>query len=154
LPTKEKNTLQIWDEEKQNLKEISKADGIIDGISSIALNHQGILLSVSSLDGTIVRFFKVEDIEAISIVKEFKRGRHPVNVFNLDFNFGSEFLAMSTDSNTLHVFPVPRVLRHKGNLAESEYQENSESPESLGKSYIGAGNFFYKMLGGTEGSYQ
>jgi hypothetical protein len=83
------------------------------------LNQSGFLLAISSASGKHLTFFKVEELDAISKVKYFDRGRSRVTVFSMQFNQSSSFLTMTTDSNTIHVFPVPRVLRHKGDLAVS-----------------------------------
>lgn len=137
LPSKVPNQILIW--ENGVLKE--HKDQIDGKFSGLALNFQGTLLAISSLTGKHVRFFKVENLEDINFIKMFDRGRHEVTTLSMQFNLKSEFLTMTTDSNTIHVFPVPRVLRQNV-MSESV----SESQQPIDQSLVGVGGFFHKYL--------
>lgn len=73
----------------------------------MTLNNQGYMFALSSLNGKHVRIYKVENIDEIEHLKNFDRGRHEVDTYSLQFNQKSDFLTMTTDSNTIHVFPAP-----------------------------------------------
>lgn len=76
-------------------------------IRLLCLNYEGTLLATVSDQGTVVRVFDVSDKLKAQLVKpkyEFRRGRTPVIVTHLCFDPQSEWLALMSLNETIHIF--------------------------------------------------
>ncbi|EST09237.1 WD40 repeat [Kalmanozyma brasiliensis GHG001] len=72
-------------------------------ISALALNSTGTLLATASDKGTVIRIFSVP---AAQKVHQFRRGSYAARIFSLNFNAVSTLLAVSSDTETVHIFKL------------------------------------------------
>lgn len=74
-------------------------------ISSVSFNFDGTLLATASDKGTIIRVFNVPDA---SCLHHFRRGTYPATIYGMTFNMQSNLLAVSSDSDTIHIFKLKK----------------------------------------------
>lgn len=74
-------------------------------LSAVAFNADGTLLATSSDKGTIVRVFS---IPTSTKVHQFRRGTYPSKIFSMNFNLSSSLLAVSSATETVHIFRLGR----------------------------------------------
>lgn len=72
-------------------------------ISCLSINNDGTLLATASDKGTIIRIFS---IPTSSKLFQFRRGTYPSRIFSMSFNLASTLLAVSSASETIHVFKL------------------------------------------------
>ncbi len=72
-------------------------------ISAASFSFNGSLLATSSDKGTIIRVFSVPDAECLH---HFRRGTYPATIYGMNFNLQSNLLAVSSDSDTIHIFKL------------------------------------------------
>ncbi|XP_050238565.1 autophagy-related protein 18a [Mercurialis annua] len=70
-------------------------------ISCFALTQDGQLLATSSTKGTLVRVFNTADG---SLLQEVRRGADRAEIYSLAFSSTAQWLAVSSDKGTVHVF--------------------------------------------------
>lgn len=70
-------------------------------IAKIALNNSGEILATTSEAGTLVRIFNTSNGNRLH---EFRRGSSQCKIHSMCFDKNSDFLALSSDSGTLHIF--------------------------------------------------
>ncbi|CAH9075948.1 unnamed protein product [Cuscuta epithymum] len=70
-------------------------------ISSFALTNDGKLLASASSKGTLVRVFNTLDG---SLLQELRRGADRAEIYSLSFSPTAQWLAVSSDKGTVHVF--------------------------------------------------
>lgn len=75
----------------------------ISPIVCMELNFDGSLLATASEKGTIIRIF---DTYNGYLKQELRRGKDQANIYSIAFNETSEFLAVSSDKGTIHVFSI------------------------------------------------
>lgn len=72
-------------------------------ISALALNSTGTLLATASDKGTVIRVFSVP---AAQKLHQFRRGSYAAKIYSLNFNAVSTLLAVSSDTETVHIFKL------------------------------------------------
>lgn len=72
-------------------------------ISALALNATGTLLATASDKGTVIRVFS---IPAAQKLHQFRRGSYAARIYSLNFNAVSTLLAVSSDTETVHIFKL------------------------------------------------
>lgn len=72
-------------------------------ISALALNSTGTLLATASDKGTVIRVFSVP---AAAKLHQFRRGSYAARIYSLNFNAVSTLLAVSSDTETVHIFKL------------------------------------------------
>ena len=72
-------------------------------VAFLSLNSTGTLLATCSDKGTVIRVFSVPGADKIA---QFRRGSYPAKIFSLNFNLMSTLLAVSSDSDTIHIFKL------------------------------------------------
>ncbi|TKY85571.1 hypothetical protein EX895_005733 [Sporisorium graminicola] len=72
-------------------------------ISALALNSTGTLLATASDKGTVIRVFSVP---AAQKLHQFRRGSYAARIYSLNFNAVSTLLAVSSDTETVHIFKL------------------------------------------------
>ncbi|KAI5680416.1 hypothetical protein M9H77_01643 [Catharanthus roseus] len=87
-------------------------------IACFTLSKDGHLLATASTKGTLVRIFNTQDG---TLLQEVRRGADRAEIYSLSFSPCSQWLAVSSDKGTVHVFSLKINL---GNLGS----ENSNSP--------------------------
>lgn len=75
-------------------------------LSALAFNFDGTLLATASDKGTIVRVFS---IPSTTKLYQFRRGTYPARIFSLNFNANSTLLAVSSATETVHVFKLAKA---------------------------------------------
>ena len=72
-------------------------------LAVISLNFDGTRLATASSKGTLVRVF---DTNSGSRLFELRRGAEKVDIYSISFNPQSDWLAVSSDKGTVHVFSL------------------------------------------------
>ena len=98
-------------------------------INILCFNFSGSKLASSSDRGTVIRIFNAESGELIS---ELRRGNTDANIFSLCFSFNDNYLGLTSDHFTCHIFDLKNLK-----------QKSKESNKGYVMSYIsGVGKFF------------
>ncbi|MBA0802540.1 hypothetical protein Gohar_012823, partial [Gossypium harknessii] len=72
-------------------------------IVCFALSQEGQLLATASSKGTLVRIFNTVDG---SLLQEVRRGADRAEIYSLAFSSNAQWLAVSSDKGTVHVFSL------------------------------------------------
>ncbi|KAM1051840.1 hypothetical protein ACFX19_033919 [Malus domestica] len=72
-------------------------------LACLGLMQDGRLLATASSKGTLVRIFNALDG---SLLQEVRRGAERAEIYSLAFSSGAQWLAVSSDKGTVHVFSV------------------------------------------------
>ena len=76
-------------------------------LAAIAFNPSGSKLATASERGTVIRLFNVLDGTRII---EFRRGvKRCAHVYSLAFSQDSEYLALSSNTETIHIFKLDQI---------------------------------------------
>ena len=70
-------------------------------IAAMAISSQGTMLATASDKGTVIRVFSVPDAKKLG---EYRRGSKSARVFSMNFNAVGSLLAVSSDTETVHVY--------------------------------------------------
>ncbi|KAA8543122.1 hypothetical protein F0562_021383 [Nyssa sinensis] len=92
-------------------------------IACFALTQDGQLLATASTKGTLVRIFNTHDG---TLLQEVRRGADRAEIYSLAFSTTAQWLAVSSDKGTVHVFSLKVNL---GNLGSDK--TNSASDPSV-----------------------
>ncbi|CDZ98524.1 wd40 repeat-like protein [Phaffia rhodozyma] len=100
-------------------------------ISFLVLNSAGTLLATASDKGTVIRVWTVPGAEKVA---QFRRGSYPAKIWSINFNLMSTLLAVSSDSDTIHIFqlPKPPVIGDTSAGAKSSYSSLTDPSGSYG----------------------
>ncbi|KAL8192027.1 hypothetical protein R6Q57_028148 [Mikania cordata] len=98
-------------------------------IACFGLAHDGSMLATASNKGTLVRIFNTHDG---TLLREVRRGVDRAEIHSLSFSPTAEWLAVSSDKGTIHVFGVTAV----DNPDHSPTGSPSSSPRALIKGVI------------------
>lgn len=79
-------------------------------LACLALNQHGTLLATASIKGTLIRVF---DTLQKNLVVELRRGADPATLYCINFNRDSEFLCVSSDKGTIHIFALKDTHHNK-----------------------------------------
>lgn len=90
-------------------------------IAAFSLTQDGRLLATASSKGTLVRIFNTLDG---SLLQELRRGADRAEIYSLAFSSNAQWLAVSSDKGTVHVF----TLKVDSGLLANDMPRNS--PES------------------------
>jgi autophagy-related protein 18 len=128
-------------------------------LSCVSLNNDGTLLATSSDKGTIIRVFSVPRAQKLY---QFRRGTYPCKIYSMAFNLNSTFLAVSSATETIHIFrvgaqrtgssgslPAPQGLNK---VRERSLSPASDSPAEEPSSPTGDGLSSMRKNNGTWGS--
>ncbi|XP_054163211.1 WD repeat domain phosphoinositide-interacting protein 4-like [Oppia nitens] len=72
-------------------------------IACLALNKSATLVATASLKGTLIRVF---DTQRRTQVVELRRGADPALLYCIAFSHDSDFLVVSSDKGTVHIFAL------------------------------------------------
>lgn len=70
-------------------------------IAAMAISSQGTMLATASDKGTVIRVFSIPDARKLG---EYRRGSKSARVFSMNFNTVGSLLAVSSDTETVHVY--------------------------------------------------
>ena len=120
FPGQKKGDIHIY---RYDVKKLNIIHAHSTRISCVSLNNDGTLFATASDKGTLIRIFKVNNGE---LYREFRRGKDKAEIFSLSFSNQNEFLCITSDRKTVHIF----------NLVQ-EYENDDENkpkivPESKG----------------------
>lgn len=115
-------------------------------ISALALNSTGTLLATASDKGTVIRVFSVP---AAHKLHQFRRGSYAARIYSLNFNAVSTLLAVSSDTETVHIFKLasgPKFAStSSGGDGVGSFDAASDTSSPPGSTHGGAGR-----VGGYE----
>ena len=72
-------------------------------LAVVVLNFEGTRLATASVKGTLIRVF---DTATGDRLFELRRGAEKVDIYSIAFNMNSDWLAVSSDKGTIHVFSL------------------------------------------------
>ncbi|KAG8486152.1 hypothetical protein CXB51_019518 [Gossypium anomalum] len=93
-------------------------------IACFALSQDGQLLATASTKGTLVRVYNTVDG---SLLQEVRRGADRAEIYSLAFSSNAQWLAVSSDKGTVHVFGLKFNAGSPGSVRS---QSASEPPHS------------------------
>lgn len=102
-------------------------------LSCISLNNEGTLLATASEKGTIIRVFSLPDAQKLF---QFRRGSIPARIYSMSFNATSTLLAVSSATETVHIFRLSSQAKNATSATNSPRRisdgsrERSISPSS------------------------
>ncbi|KAJ3196440.1 autophagy protein [Irineochytrium annulatum] len=70
-------------------------------LSCINFSFDGTMIATSSDKGTVIRVFSVPNGQKLF---QFRRGTYPARIFSIAFDLSSTLLAVSSDTDTIHIF--------------------------------------------------
>ncbi|KAL9030826.1 MAG: hypothetical protein Q9196_001080 [Gyalolechia fulgens] len=99
------------------LEAINVAEAHRSPLSCITFNNTGTLLATASDKGTIIRVFAVPSAKKLY---QFRRGSMPSRINSMAFNATSTLLAVSSASDTVHIFKLttPASSSHSADTAK------------------------------------
>merc|ERR1712064_145758 len=74
-------------------------------VAAMATDYDGTLLATASDKGTILRVYNTA---AEAQIQELRRGADRAEIHSLAFSPSGDFLAVSSDKGTVHIFAVKR----------------------------------------------
>ncbi|OMP03308.1 hypothetical protein COLO4_10500 [Corchorus olitorius] len=72
-------------------------------VTCLALTHDGRVLATASSKGTLIRIFNALDG---TLIQEVRRGADRAEIYSLAFSSTAQWLAVSSDKGTVHVFSL------------------------------------------------
>jgi WD40 repeat protein len=82
-------------------------------ICFLKLNKEGDKLATASKRGNIIRIF---DTIKGCIIQELKRGSGDANIYSINFAFDNNFLAITSDHGTAHIFVINKDMKKITNI--------------------------------------
>jgi len=92
-------------------------------LSCLELSLDGRILATASEKGTLIR---VWNTSTTNILQEVRRGLDTAVIFSIAISRSCDFLAVSSDKGTVHVFPL-RCFTSSGDQSEEEEDSNNHS---------------------------
>ena len=92
---------------------VSAHDG---GLAALGVAGDGKLLATASEKGTLVRVFNADSGQ---LTHELRRGVDRADIYCLQFNLASEFLAVTSDKGTVHLFNLSKAAGSSGQNMKS-----------------------------------
>ncbi|XP_044151990.1 WD repeat domain phosphoinositide-interacting protein 1 [Bufo gargarizans] len=100
-------------------------------LAAIAFNSTGTKLASASEKGTVIRVFSIPEGQRLY---EFRRGmKRYVNISSLVFSMDSQFLCVSSNTETVHIFKLEHVPERS--------EENSSWSGYMGKMFMAASTY-------------
>lgn len=91
-----------------------------DSITYLSINHEGTLLATSNEKGTIIKIHSCVNGDLLS---QFKRGKEKAEIHCICFDKFSNFLAVTSDRGTIHVWSLGDVTEKVKNIKEIEEED-------------------------------
>ncbi|KAL3626024.1 Autophagy-related protein 18a [Castilleja foliolosa] len=102
-------------------------------IACFALSQNGNLLATASSKGTLVRIFNTHDG---SLIQEVRRGADRAEIHSLAFSDTAQWLAVSSDKGTVHIFNLKVNARNVGSDVSNSPDRNPSVGASSSLSFI------------------
>ena len=95
-------------------------------IALLSLSPKGDVVATASDKGTVIRVFSIPSGEKLY---QFRRGSYPARITSMAFNFGAEYLAVGSDTETVHIFrcAAQKGAQQQGELSRT-WSGTSDSP--------------------------
>ncbi|XP_030451765.2 autophagy-related protein 18a-like [Syzygium oleosum] len=93
-------------------------------IACFALSQDGKFLATASTKGTLIRVFNAVDG---TLLKEMRRGADRAEIYSLAFSSTAQWLAVSSDKGTVHVFGLKVNSGSTGNDASGSASDSSSA---------------------------
>lgn len=106
-------------------------------VAALALNSTSSMLATASDKGTVIRVFSLPSADKLY---QFRRGSYPARVYSIAFNQVSTLLAVSSATDTIHIFKIGRSF--DGSSSNNNEDITSETSDRLANQT--------GMLGGYE----
>ncbi|CAA3016769.1 autophagy-related 18a-like [Olea europaea subsp. europaea] len=100
-------------------------------IACFTLSQDGNLLATASSKGTLVRIFNTHDG---TLIQEVRRGADRAEIYSLAFSPSANWLAVSSDKGTVHVFSLKVNAENLGNARSSSPPDSNSAVTSPGSS--------------------
>lgn len=129
-----------------NLKSVNVIEAHKAPLAATALNSDGTLLATASDKGTIIRVFSIPSGDKLF---QFRRGSLPTKIHHISFDMSSTFLAVSSASETVHIFKLSHEELPEPTVAVDTRVENGrdnrrgtmgmirKQSQNLGRSFAG-----------------
>lgn len=75
----------------------------LNGVSAMALNHDGTLLATASNKGQVIRIFSTENGQQI---QELRRGTDEAEIISVAFDLVSQYIGCTSNKGTVHVYSI------------------------------------------------
>ena len=72
-------------------------------LSAVSFSYDGTMVATASDKGTVIRVFSVPSGETLH---QLRRGTYPARIHSLAFDMLGHFLAVSSDTDTVHIFKI------------------------------------------------
>lgn len=121
-------------------------------LACLSLNSDGTILATASDKGTIIRVFS---IPKATKMYEFRRGTYPAQIFSINFNLASTLMAVSSATETVHVFRMEPVHNSSPDVAQNtELAIPTPTPrKGMGSVFRRSSRSLGMGLAGAVGSY-
>ncbi|KAM7469672.1 hypothetical protein LguiA_007855 [Lonicera macranthoides] len=97
-------------------------------VACFALTNDGRLLATASSKGTLVRIYNALDG---SLLQEVRRGADRADIYSLAFSSNAQWLAVSSDKGTIHVFGLKVELGSLERSSSSASEPNLSNPLAI-----------------------
>ena len=95
-------------------------------LAAIAFNPTGTKLATASERGTVIRIFSVQDGTRLM---EFRRGvKRCAHVYSLAFSQDSDYLALSSNTETIHIFKLDQ---HQQETVQQDHRQQQQQQLQL-----------------------
>ena len=116
FPDKEKiGSVIIKDFDSQKEQKINAHQ---NNLFCLSLSEDGNFLATASEKGTLIRVFNTSNGD---LIKELRRGTEKADIYSISFDKKCEFLAVSSDRKTIHIFNL------KNDESQNEDKKNQKS---------------------------
>ncbi|OIW12709.1 hypothetical protein TanjilG_24642 [Lupinus angustifolius] len=126
------------------LKKTSFMTAHDSGIACLALTLDGKFLATASTKGTLIRVFHTANA---TLLQEVRRGSNAAQIYSLTFDCNAQWLAVSSDKGTVHVFGL------KVNSAILEHENSGNSSNSDAGSTLSRASLSFTKFKGVLPKY-
>ena len=98
-----KISIKDYDIKKDDNFQVKEIKAHQSEIMALVINFDGSLLASASKQGTIIRIYQTTDC---TLIQELRRGSKSSDIYNLVFDFKSQYIACSSNKGTIHIFNV------------------------------------------------
>lgn len=120
--------VELYDHKKTTLIDAHEGP-----LSCFALNFDGTRLATASEKGTLVRIWDTFTGEKL---QEVRRGADRAEIYSICFNYNSQWLAVSSDKGTVHVFKLNHATQSTSKHGEDKPVANPKSSLSFMKTIL------------------
>lgn len=93
-----------------------------------SLNFDGTKLATASEKGTLIRIF---DTSSGKLMQELRRGADRAEIYSIAFNYNSQWLAVSSDKGTVHVYSLGKDKKDDKEKKEQDDKTDSSVSEVI-----------------------